>query len=133
MLTVFIEMSELLFECYRVPSVSYGLDSIFSYYYNTKALPLQDTLILSSGNKSTYYLPILSGRSHGPSIKRYTPVLLCLTEASLCVSRIPLGGAHCTQLMQDLFHLKYPFHRSTITTGKAEVSRFQTQFGRTVG
>lgn len=27
-------MSELLFECYRVPSVAYGIDGLFSLYYN---------------------------------------------------------------------------------------------------
>lgn len=29
-----VEMSELLFECYHVPSVAYGIDSLFSYYNN---------------------------------------------------------------------------------------------------
>lgn len=30
-------MSELLFECYNVPQVAYGIDSLFSFYgYNTK-------------------------------------------------------------------------------------------------
>ncbi len=28
------EMSELLFECYHVPSVSFGIDSLFSLYNN---------------------------------------------------------------------------------------------------
>jgi len=27
-------MSELLFECYNVPSVAYGIDSLFSLYHN---------------------------------------------------------------------------------------------------
>ena len=27
-------MSELLFECYHVPSVAYGIDGLFSLYYN---------------------------------------------------------------------------------------------------
>ena len=29
-----VEMSELLFECYHVPSVLYGVDSLFSLYKN---------------------------------------------------------------------------------------------------
>ena len=29
-----IVMSELLFECYGVPSVTYGVDSLFSLYHN---------------------------------------------------------------------------------------------------
>lgn len=31
---VAIAMSELLFECYSVPSVAYGVDALFSYQYN---------------------------------------------------------------------------------------------------
>ena len=31
----FAVMSELLFECYRVPQVAYGIDSLFSLYNNT--------------------------------------------------------------------------------------------------
>ena len=34
---LFIVMSELLFECYNVPQVAYGVDSLYSFYgYNTK-------------------------------------------------------------------------------------------------
>jgi actin-related protein 5 len=29
-------MSELLFECYHVPSVAYGVDALFSLYNNQK-------------------------------------------------------------------------------------------------
>jgi len=62
-------MSELLFECYQVPLECYGLDILFSYYYNlmensmfnyqTKksAFGLEDGLIISSGFTSTYVLP----------------------------------------------------------------------------
>ena len=28
-------VSELIFECYHVPALSYGVDSLLSYYYNT--------------------------------------------------------------------------------------------------
>ena len=33
----FAEMSELLFECYHVPSIVYGVDSLFSLYNNHKS------------------------------------------------------------------------------------------------
>ena len=29
-----VEMSELLFECYGIPKVTYGVDSLFSLYKN---------------------------------------------------------------------------------------------------
>ena len=34
LLVVFPAMSELLFECYHVPSVAYGIDSLFSLHNN---------------------------------------------------------------------------------------------------
>ena len=40
------EMSELLFECYHVPSVAYGVDSLFSLQYN------------QPGNVCLYYLSL---------------------------------------------------------------------------
>ena len=34
------KMSELLFECYGVPRIAYGIDSLFSLYQNDKAVSL---------------------------------------------------------------------------------------------
>ena len=31
---VFLVMSELLFECYQVPSVSYGIDALYNLYHS---------------------------------------------------------------------------------------------------
>ena len=33
-LNVPVVMSELLFECYNIPSLAYGVDALFSLYYN---------------------------------------------------------------------------------------------------
>ena len=30
-------MSELLFECYSVPAVAYGIDAVFSLFHNSQA------------------------------------------------------------------------------------------------
>lgn len=51
-------MSELLFENYGVPSVCYGLDSLFSAYQND----VRDGLVVSSGKMSTTVVPLLDGR-----------------------------------------------------------------------
>lgn len=65
-------MSELLFECYGIPSVCYGVDALFSYYYNKKRLPSegQDGLIIASGNQMTHHLLITNNKLDGGAIKR---------------------------------------------------------------
>eukprot|EP01147_Barroeca_monosierra_P000134 gene134-3525_t len=48
-------MSELLFEGYRCPSILYGIDALFSHYYNRPAA-------VSAGHHASYVLPIINGR-----------------------------------------------------------------------
>jgi actin-related protein len=66
-------MSELLFECYGAPSVCYGVDALFSYYYNKKRLPLagRDGLIIASGNLATHHLLIADDKLDGSAVKRF--------------------------------------------------------------
>eukprot|EP01087_Luapelamoeba_hula_P012510 TRINITY_DN3492_c0_g1_i2.p1 TRINITY_DN3492_c0_g1~~TRINITY_DN3492_c0_g1_i2.p1 ORF type:complete len:629 (+),score=92.71 TRINITY_DN3492_c0_g1_i2:482-2368(+) len=97
------ELSELLFECYGVPSVCYGIDAVFSYYYNNSNSFAGDSLIVSAGHKATYIIPYIDGHISTQGIKR-----------------LPIGGQHTTQLMHDLLHLKYPDHRSLLLPTRAE-------------
>lgn len=60
-------MSELLFEGYRVPSVSYAVDSLASFYQSGQ----QDGLIVSSSTMATHIIPVLSGKGILGSAKRY--------------------------------------------------------------
>lgn len=61
-------ISELLFECYRISAVSYAVDSMLSFYYN-RATSLGDDfsvdkssgLIISSSFNTTHVIPILEG------------------------------------------------------------------------
>lgn len=58
-------MSELLFECYGVPRVAYGVDSLFSFYHNSvrDGADLPSTgLVLSSGYHCSHVLPVINGR-----------------------------------------------------------------------
>lgn len=58
-------MSELLFECYGVPRVAYGVDSLFSFYHNSiqSGLDRPHTgLVLSSGYHCSHVLPFVNGR-----------------------------------------------------------------------
>lgn len=54
-------MNELLFECYQIPSVSLGIDGLFSLYQNipdsNDALP--DALVVRLGYQATHILPVL--------------------------------------------------------------------------
>ena len=107
---VCVEMSELLFECYCVPRVAYGIDALFSYSYNAAAADDgchgdDDALIVSCGYHSTHIIPVLRGR-------------LC---ASAC-QRINVGGAVLDAFMQRVLQLKYPQHFTTVTLNRAEVS-----------
>jgi len=101
---IFAEMSELLFECYSVPRVAYGIDALFSYNYNVKPQCEYDALILSCGYQATHVLPILGGRLRAPACQR-----------------INVGGAAVDGFMQRVLQLKYPQHFSSLSLSRAEV------------
>ncbi|KAG5456184.1 MAG: hypothetical protein BJ554DRAFT_4140 [Olpidium bornovanus] len=61
-------MSELLFEGYAVPSVSYGVDSLFSYYQN--GLSFDGGLIVAPGHTATHVVPIVGGKPDIEQCKR---------------------------------------------------------------
>jgi len=98
-------MSELLFECYCIPRVAYGIDALFSYCYNIRPQHEYDALILSCGYHATHVLPVLGGQ-------------LC---ASKC-QRINVGGAAVDGFMQRVLQLKYPQHLSSLSLNRAEVT-----------
>lgn len=62
-------MSELLFEGYNVPSITYGVDSLYSFYENAPN-PISDGLIISSATASTHVIPVLNGQGILASAKR---------------------------------------------------------------
>lgn len=66
-------MSELLFECYGIPSVAYGVDALFSAHHNfgCEGRELVDGLIISSGHQTTHILPVLDGKLDSAHCKRY--------------------------------------------------------------
>ena len=96
-------MSELLFEAYNIPKLSYGIDCLFSHYFNaTENLP-ETALIISCGFQSTHVLPVVNW---WPDIKN--------------ALRINLGGYNCTAYMQRLLHLKNSEFASDLTLSKME-------------
>lgn len=81
-------MSELLFECYSVPAVCYGVDAMFSLYANHSASitsssspsiaipPTSFTspnyLVINSSNSSTHVFPVINNQWVPNKCKRYT-------------------------------------------------------------
>ncbi|KAJ8894423.1 hypothetical protein PR048_007076 [Dryococelus australis] len=95
-------MSELLFECYGVPSLAYGVDGLFSFHFN---VPDGETgLIVNCGYHTTYVLPVITGK----------------VDRS-CARRINIGGFHITNYLHRLLQLKYPAHFNAITLSRAEL------------
>ncbi|CAG8744053.1 1970_t:CDS:10, partial [Acaulospora morrowiae] len=94
-------MSELLFECYRVPSVCYGIDALFSYHAN--GLSLDGGIIISSGHTTTHVIPVVDGRGVLEQTKR-----------------ISYGGLTSTDYMLKLMQLKYPTFPTKMTVNQAQ-------------
>ncbi|KAG8452370.1 hypothetical protein GDO86_004247, partial [Hymenochirus boettgeri] len=96
-------VSELLFECYRAPKVSFGIDALYSFCHNNQKSALNTGLVVSSGYHCTHVLPVLKGRLDAKNCKR-----------------INIGGFHAVTYLQRLLQLKYPGHLSAITLSRME-------------
>jgi actin-related protein 5 len=95
-------MSELLFETYTAPSVSYGIDALFSHRQNVNTSN-STGLVISSGNYATHVIPVIEGRG-------------ILSQAK----RLQWGGMQAAEFMQKLLQLKYPTFPSKLTTQQAQ-------------
>ncbi|KAJ9575058.1 hypothetical protein L9F63_007793 [Diploptera punctata] len=94
-------LSELLFECYRVPSISYGVDGLFSFHHNHPTC--SSALIINIGYHTTHILPVINN-CVDPTRSR----------------RINVGGLHIVNYLHRLLQLKYPAHFAAITPSRAE-------------
>lgn len=81
-------VSELLYETYGVPSVAFGLDSLFSYYQNDGV----SGLVMGSTHDATNIIPVLNKLPN-----------LSITK------RINVGGHQLNDFMRSLISLKYPY------------------------
>lgn len=93
-------MSELLFECYDVPSICYGIDSLFSFAHNDLG---KNGLIVSFGYNTIHVIPVLDG------FAQYTKI-----------RRINLGGFQIISFLHRLLQLKYPVHLNAISLSRIE-------------
>eukprot|EP00026_Physarum_polycephalum_P004401 Phypoly_transcript_04420.p1 GENE.Phypoly_transcript_04420~~Phypoly_transcript_04420.p1 ORF type:complete len:706 (+),score=123.20 Phypoly_transcript_04420:45-2162(+) len=112
-------MSELLFECYGVPAVCYGIDAIFSLYANKvkstvspsssnihpppTSFSASNYLVISSSNSATHIFPVVNGQWIPNKCKR-----------------LGVGGAAASEYLRKLLHLKYPIHRNVVTAVRAQ-------------
>jgi len=56
-------LNELLFECYQVPSVSLGIDALFSLQQNFDSETLPTSLVVRLGYQATHIIPVLGKNS----------------------------------------------------------------------
>ncbi|PSS00615.1 actin-like ATPase domain-containing protein [Coniella lustricola] len=92
-------MTEILFECYGAPSVTYGIDSLFSYRYNGG----NTGLVVSSSYSATHLIPVYNQR----------PMLAQAT-------RLNWGGYHAAEYLMKLIRLKYDHFPGKLNASQAE-------------
>ena len=98
-LILFLAMSEMLFECYRAPSVAYGIDSLFSYRYNGGSTGL----VVSSSYTSTHLIPVIGSKAQ-------------LSHAT----RLSWGRFQGAEYLLKLLRLKYPGFPGKFSDPQAE-------------
>ena len=96
-------MTELMFELYGVPSLTYGIDMMFSYYYNNyenikNNIGLGTCLIISSSNQVTHILPVIDNKI---DIKN--------------TRRISIGSENAKDLLMKSLQLKYSDIKQKLT------------------
>ncbi|CEP62149.1 actin-related protein ARP5 LALA0_S04e08944g [Lachancea lanzarotensis] len=93
---------QLLFECFGSSQVTFGLDSLFSFYANND--PSASGLVISSGNEDTHVIPVVEGKG-------------VLSEAK----RINWGGRQAADYLSNMLAMKYPYFPIKPTTSQFEV------------
>ncbi|KAI3658745.1 hypothetical protein MP638_001627 [Amoeboaphelidium occidentale] len=94
---------EVLFECYNVPHVTYGVDAVYSCAFN--GISLKDGgIIISMGHNATTLMPFFDGKIYHN-----------------CCKRISLGGSHASDFMLKLMQLKYPNFPTKMTLEEAQI------------
>lgn len=92
---------QILFECFNVPGVTFGIDSLFSFYRNN---PANSTgLVIGCGNEDTNVIPIVQGGG-------------VLTEAK----RVNWGGSQAVDYLTNLMTLKYPYFPTKLSNFQYE-------------
>ncbi|KAF4605659.1 Nuclear actin-protein involved in chromatin remodeling [Pleurotus pulmonarius] len=91
--------SELMFEQYSVPSLTYCVDAVMSFYHNKLPSTTSSGLTISFNTASTSVIPILDGKGIMSHAKR-----------------IPWGASQASEYLLKLIQLKYPNFPTRVTT-----------------
>jgi len=90
------KMLQLLFECYKVPKVAFGIDALLSFGYNC---PLEkDGMVIAVGHQSTHIIPVLAGEMQ-----------------DLHVRRLNLGGFQMVESLLRVLQTRYFYNRGAFT------------------
>lgn len=121
------KMCELLFECYRAPSVCFGVDSLFSLYHNMDRLEESDVPAASNSvtAKATTATPSLVTStsavatdfvnspcvvvSCGHNASHVLPLWSAKASNRRCTDfwrRVPIGGSDCSTYLRSRLLLK---------------------------
>lgn len=104
---------EILFEAYLTPGVCFGIDALFSYFYNRHAksgndksiqYASEDALVVSCGFNSTHILPVVNRRLEPRNVKR-----------------LNVGGMHMTDQLTRRLQLLNSDHAGVLTPARVEV------------
>lgn len=82
--------NELLFECYQVPAVSFGIDGLFSYYFNNVDNSSDGGVVINCGHHATHLIPIYNQQWYPEHTRR-----------------LSVGGRHAADAMLKMLQLKY--------------------------
>lgn len=96
-------VTELMFEAYGVPSLTFGVDALFAYYgesFDSQNNALTPGIAVHSGNEATYVIPMGN-------------------NAISQTKRINWGGNTAAKYLQSLLALKYPLFPSKLTLAQA--------------
>jgi actin-related protein 5 len=92
-------MTEIIFECYQAPSLTFGIDSLFSYAHNKG----KTGLVVSSSHSSTHVIPVVNSKP-------------LLSQAT----RLNWGGSQSAEYLLKLIRLKYPTFPGKLNGSQAE-------------
>jgi len=95
-------MSEILFECYSVPRIIYGVDSLFSWYHNMSE-SVKDGLIIRCGYQTSHILPIVDGSFKAADSRR-----------------LNVGGLNMMIFLRRLMQLRHPSHSANLNLSRAQ-------------
>lgn len=94
-------LNQLMFELYNIPSISHGIDALYSLHFNQN--DVTDALVVSLGNQTITVIPFLNG----------TPELHN-------ARRINVGGQQILNYMQRILQLRYQNHANALTFSRIE-------------